>query len=81
MTNCDSIKCPKCKGNGKIRLSKPYQKCAAAIGKLKNPTMLELHLESGRGTSPTATNKRVMRLEAWGVVRILEGRPMRVELV
>lgn len=81
MTNCDSIKCPKCEGKGRIKLSPPYQKCVAAIRELGTPTMLELHLASGRGTRPTATNKRVMRLEAAGVVKILEGRPMRVELV
>lgn len=79
--DCASMTCPRCKGEGRIKLSDPYLKCVRAIRALGKPTMLEIHAVNGKGTRPTATNKRVMRLEKAGVVKILEGRPMRVELV
>lgn len=85
MQSCDTLRCPKCKGTGRISiamLSKPFRDCLNAIRKLGRPTMLEIHALSGNGLLPTATNKRVSRLAAEGFVRIIDDqKAYRVEVV
>lgn len=77
------INCPRCHGSGRINLSKSNLKCLEAIRKLKNPTIAELHAASGGKFLHSATNKRVSRLMAAGLVRVVKVKGLRdrVELV
>lgn len=75
-----SIPCPRCHGTGQKTLSKPYAQTLKAIGKLENPTSVELRKELGN-VSHTALNQRLKRMAGMGLIVLSPGRPMRVECV
>lgn len=83
MNELDSKKCPMCKGHGRVKLSAPAKKCLDSIRRLGNPTIAELHEDSGGNNQHTATNKRVARLIKAGLVRATKenGSWRRVEVV
>lgn len=80
----DSMKCPRCKGRGELKLAAHYQQTLQAIRLLGKPTILELRVKLGvNGLVPTAINKRVERLASLGVVKVFRNQrgAMRVSAV
>lgn len=80
----NSMKCPRCKGRGHLKLATHYRQTLQAIRLLGKPTIQELRGKLDvNGLVPTAINKRVERLAALGMVKVFRNQQgaMRVSAV
>ena len=78
------INCPRCAGNGKIKLSDAYQPTLEALRMLGGrATVTELdRLCGSRNECGSTTSKRIQRLAQMGLVTLnRKTRPMVVSLV
>lgn len=57
-----SIPCPRCNGNGAIKLTKALRSTLLAIQKLKSPTARQIHTHLKETSHVSTSHRRVERL-------------------